>query len=77
LAGAWLLEQATAALPRRPHGDGSFCRDGESKDSTPLGGHGGADALSVDSSGVVTVTGWTTSINFPTTSGAYDTTHDG
>jgi hypothetical protein len=44
-----------------------------------LGGHGGGgdDALSVDSSGVVTVTGWTTSINFPTTSGAYDTTYNG
>ena len=47
--------------------------------STFLGGshHDYALALSVDTSGVVTVAGQTQSINFPTTSGAYDTTHNG
>jgi hypothetical protein len=43
-------------------------------------GHSGNDrveALSVDASGVVTVAGWTDSTNFPTTSGAYNTKHNG
>ena len=42
-----------------------------------VGGSDSANALSVDAIGVVTVAGWTTSINFPTTSGAYDTTFNG
>ena len=47
--------------------------------STFLGGNGGdvALALSVDASGVVTVGGRTSSTNFPTTSGAYDTSYNG
>ncbi|MHC4816137.1 MAG: hypothetical protein ACYTFN_24015, partial [Planctomycetota bacterium] len=43
-------------------------------------GHSGNDrveALSVDPSGVVTVAGWTDSTNFPTTTGAYNTKHNG
>jgi hypothetical protein len=46
---------------------------------TYLGGDSGenAQALSVDARGVVTVTGWVYSKNFPTTSGAYDTTYNG
>ncbi len=34
-------------------------------------------AFSVDASGVVTVAGWTNSSGFPTTPGAWDTTHNG
>jgi hypothetical protein len=47
--------------------------------STFLGGSGSdaANALAVDGNGVVTVAGDTRSRNFPTTSGAYDTTHNG
>ena len=47
--------------------------------STFLGGSGNdhAQALFVATSGVVTVAGWTASTDFPTTSGAYDTTHNG
>jgi hypothetical protein len=41
------------------------------------GGGDGASAMSVDASGVVTVTGGTNSWNFPTTSGAYATTLKG
>jgi hypothetical protein len=47
--------------------------------STFLGGTGSdrADALSVDTGGVVTVAGQAWSSNFPVTSGAYDTSHNG
>jgi hypothetical protein len=47
--------------------------------STYLGGssYEGVFALAVDASGVVTVTGYTHSKNFPTTSGAYDRTYNG
>jgi len=47
--------------------------------STFLGGTGydSARKVSVDQRGIVTVAGRTTSIDFPTTSGAYDTTHNG
>jgi hypothetical protein len=46
--------------------------------STFFGGNGNdyANAISVDN-GVVTVAGGTTSADFPTTTGAYDTTHNG
>ncbi|MHC4896955.1 MAG: DUF7948 domain-containing protein [Planctomycetota bacterium] len=47
--------------------------------STFLGGSGSdrADALSVDTAGVVTVAGQAQSTDFPVTSGAYDMTHNG
>jgi hypothetical protein len=47
--------------------------------STYLGGRSNdyAYAMSVDANGVVTVAGYIGSINFPTTRGAYDTTHNG
>jgi hypothetical protein len=48
--------------------------------STFLGGGGDVDAVvavSVDANGVMTVTGVTFSTDFPTTRGAYDTTHNG
>jgi hypothetical protein len=47
--------------------------------STLLGGSGNdyAMALALDSAGAVTVAGYTTSTNFPTTQGAFDTTHNG
>jgi hypothetical protein len=47
--------------------------------STYLGGSGWdhVRALSVDASGVVTVAGYSSSPKFPTTGGAYDTTHNG
>ena len=47
--------------------------------STFLGGDGNdyANALVVDATGVMTVLGRTNSTNYPTTSGAYDTTHNG
>jgi hypothetical protein len=47
--------------------------------STYLGGTGGdiARGLAVDANGVVTVAGDSYSTNFPTTPGAYDTTHNG
>jgi hypothetical protein len=47
--------------------------------STFVGGVGGeqARALSMEASGVVTITGWTSSTDYPTTPGAFDTTHNG
>ena len=47
--------------------------------STFLGASGAevVRALAVDQGGVVTMTGFTDSTTFPTTSGAYDTTHNG
>ncbi|MHC4814012.1 MAG: DUF7948 domain-containing protein [Planctomycetota bacterium] len=47
--------------------------------STFLGGTGRdwGHALAVDARGIATVTGWTTSGTFPTTTGAFDTTHNG
>jgi hypothetical protein len=47
--------------------------------STLLGGtdYEEADNIKVDSNGSSFVTGWTSSIDFPTTPGAYDTTHNG
>jgi hypothetical protein len=42
----------------------------------PTGDDANASALSVDTSGVVTLVGRTGSPNFPTTSGAYDTTYN-
>jgi hypothetical protein len=48
--------------------------------STQAGGSLGGDGitgLAVDADGVVTVSGWTNSADFPTTRGAYDTKHDG
>ncbi|MCI0588298.1 MAG: hypothetical protein L0323_15820, partial [Planctomycetes bacterium] len=36
-----------------------------------------AFGVSADPSGVVTIAGWTSSPNYPTTPGAWDTTHDG
>ena len=47
--------------------------------STFLGGSGdeNGNAMAVDDSGAVTVAGWATSPDFPTTDGAYDTIHNG
>ncbi|MCI0585843.1 MAG: hypothetical protein L0323_03265 [Planctomycetes bacterium] len=47
--------------------------------STYLGGSGGdvATSLALDPSGAATVTGHTDSLNFPTTTGAFDTSHSG
>src|SRR5262249_25130951 len=47
--------------------------------STYLGGsvEDAAFSLSVDSAGVATVCGWTSSPDYPTTAGAYDTTYNG
>jgi len=47
--------------------------------STYLGGSGfdDAPALALDGAGGVFVAGWTGSFDFPTTPGAYDTTHNG
>lgn len=48
--------------------------------ATLLGGAGGSNeivALAADSAGVITVTGTTSSVNFPTTPGAFDTSFHG
>jgi hypothetical protein len=47
--------------------------------STFLGGGNGerAQAIAIDASGCAYITGWTESLNFPTTPGAYDLSHSG
>ncbi len=47
--------------------------------ATYLGGnlHDSGDAIAVDSAGRAVVTGWTWSDDFPTTPGAFDTSHNG
>lgn len=59
-------------------GDTSLTIDPDLVWSTYLGGGGGesANAFSVDGAGVVTVAGQTSSIDFPTTTGAYDSTYN-